>query len=79
MASGVQAKVSSKVPEAADDLLVFGFVLLVFSIAIVWIINTITSSLEGALGAAEAAPGTLATDTLGGAGAGIKSFFTNLF
>lgn len=86
MASGVNIKANTNVPEEADTLLVFGLVLLVLALGIIWIIKALSGALIGVGKAAADLPGEVASGAgsgiksgLGGLGAGINSFFSNLF
>ena len=84
MASGINAKVST--PEEADDLFLFAFVIIVLGVAVIWVINSLSSAFANIAGAAAAAPGQAAAGVgsgigsgLGDLGSGVKNFFTNLF
>jgi len=71
MASGVNIKATSNVPDEAEDLLVFGLVLAILALGIIWIIKTLTGSLIGIGGTITSAPGAI----ISGTGKGIGSIF----
>jgi len=68
----VSAKVNTTVPERAEDLIVFGLVLAILFVGIIWVVNalsgalgSVTSDAEGVAGTVLNAPGTLLSGVFG--------------